>query len=73
MVRKLDPERDRFVISFDVESLYINIPTTETIDILLDLGYGDDKKQVELETGHKGSDEKTIGHLYTRIAFPIKW
>jgi len=34
-VRSLDLSRDRYKVNFDVESLFTNVPTLETIDILL--------------------------------------
>ena len=44
-VSSINPEHDPFMISFDVESLFTNIPTTETIEMILDLVY---TKGVEL-------------------------
>jgi hypothetical protein len=38
-VAHLNPEKDKFLVSFDVESLFTNIPTVETIDIIIKLAY----------------------------------
>lgn len=38
-VSKMKLDRDKFLLSFDVESLFTNIPTDETIKIILDLAY----------------------------------
>lgn len=37
----LDPKIDRYIVSFDVESLFTNVPTVETIDILFKLVFKD--------------------------------
>ena len=36
-VKSLNPQQDRYNVSFDVESLFTNVPTVGTINILLDL------------------------------------
>ena len=38
----LNPEIDRFMASFDVDSLFTNVPTKETIDLILDLAFAKD-------------------------------
>lgn len=43
-VSKLDHEKDKYLVSFDVESLFTNIPTTETIELILDLAFKNEKK-----------------------------
>jgi hypothetical protein len=35
----LDQSKDKYIVSFDVESLFTNIPTLETIDLILKLVY----------------------------------
>ena len=40
----LNPKVDRYILSFDVESLFTNIPTLETIDIIVKLVYTKNKK-----------------------------
>jgi hypothetical protein len=35
----LDPTSDKYLVSFDVESLFTNVPTLETIDIILNLAF----------------------------------
>jgi len=37
MIRKIGVDNDRYLVSFDVESLFTNVPTRETIEIILDL------------------------------------
>jgi hypothetical protein len=44
-VRDLDTNSDQYLVSFDVESLYTNIPITETIDIILRLAYPDENTE----------------------------
>ena len=39
-VRDLNKETDKYMVSFDVESLFTNIPTDETIEIILSKIYG---------------------------------
>jgi len=43
-VSDLNPKVDRYMLSFDVESLFTNIPTLETIDIIVKLVYTKNKK-----------------------------
>lgn len=43
-VSRLDPKVDKYIVSFDVESLFTNIPTVETIEIILDLAFEKDSK-----------------------------
>ncbi len=38
-VATLDQSKDKYIVSFDVESLFTNIPTLETIDLILKLVY----------------------------------
>lgn len=38
-VSQLNIERDSYLVSFDVESLFTNIPTNETINIILDRAF----------------------------------
>jgi hypothetical protein len=38
-VRNIDLNTDRYIVSLDVESLFTNVPTLETIEILLDLAF----------------------------------
>lgn len=38
-VSLLDVEKNKYMVSFDVESLFTNVPTTETIEIILDLAF----------------------------------
>ena len=39
----LNTENDKRMVSFDVESLFTNIPTRETIEIILDITHGPEK------------------------------
>jgi hypothetical protein len=41
-ISKLDSNVSRYQESFDVESLFTNVPTKETIDIILDMVYTGD-------------------------------
>ena len=43
----LNTENDKQMVSFDVESLFTNIPTRETIDIILDITHGPEKVRNE--------------------------
>lgn len=43
-VSTLDQHSDRYNVSFDVESLFTNVPTLETIDILLDLAFKEEAR-----------------------------
>ena len=43
-VSKLNTNSDKYMISFDVESLFTNVPTTETIEIILNRIYKDGLK-----------------------------
>jgi hypothetical protein len=43
-ISKLDSNVSRYQVSFDVESLFTNVPTKETIDIILDMVYTADVK-----------------------------
>jgi hypothetical protein len=43
-IRKIDVDNDRYLVSFDVKSLFTNVPTSETIEIILDLAYRDGAK-----------------------------
>ena len=40
-IGNLDLNNDRYLVSFDVESLFTNVPTIETINIILDLAFKD--------------------------------
>ena len=42
-VSQLEPNEDSEMLSFDVESLFTNVPTLETIEQILDLAYKDGK------------------------------
>ena len=44
-IKSINPRADKFMSSFDVESLFTNIPTNETIEIILNRIYKDDIKQ----------------------------
>lgn len=43
-VSKLDQQKDKYIVSFDVESLFTNIPTKETIELILDLAFKNEKE-----------------------------
>ena len=43
-IRKINVDNDLYLVSFDVESLFTNLPTSETIEIILDLAYIDGAK-----------------------------
>ena len=38
-INHLDAGTDRYIVSFDVESLFTNVPTLETIDLILELAF----------------------------------
>ena len=38
-ISKLSVDEDRFLVSFDVESLFTNVPTLETIELIMDLAF----------------------------------
>ena len=38
-VKDLKVSYDRYMVSFYVESLFTNVPTTETIELILDLAF----------------------------------
>jgi hypothetical protein len=40
-IRQIDVNKDRYLVSFDVESLFTNVPTLETIELILDLAFTD--------------------------------
>jgi hypothetical protein len=40
-IGSLNVNEDRYLVSFDVESLFTNVPTLETIEIILDLAFKD--------------------------------
>ena len=40
-IRFVEPKLDRFLVSFDVESLFTNVPTVETIDLIIELAFKD--------------------------------
>ena len=40
-ITNINPDQDKYMASFDVESLFTNIPTNETIKIILDLAFKD--------------------------------
>ena len=42
-IAHLTPEVDKYMVSFDVESLFTNIPTEETIEIILNRAFPDDE------------------------------
>jgi hypothetical protein len=43
-VSRLNWKSDRYLVSFDVESLFTNVPTTETIDIIIKLAFARGRK-----------------------------
>ena len=38
-INHLDASTNRYIVSFDVESLFTNVPTLETIDLILELAF----------------------------------
>lgn len=48
-VSKIEPGEDQTMASFDVESLFTNVPTLETIELILDAVYKDNGKFEGLE------------------------
>jgi len=38
-IRNIEPSINRFLVSFDVESLFTNVPTDETINLIVDLAF----------------------------------
>ena len=42
-ITNINPDQDKYMVSFDVESLFTNIPTKETIKTKLDLAFKDDE------------------------------
>jgi hypothetical protein len=44
-VGDLRPRTDCYMVSFDVKFLFTNVPTLETIDILLNLAFKDDLRK----------------------------
>jgi len=42
-IADLTPDTDKYMVSFDVESLFTNIPTDETIEIILNRAFPDDE------------------------------
>ena len=40
-IGSLDINSDKYMVSFDVESLFTNVPTSETIEIIFDLAFKD--------------------------------
>ena len=40
-VKNINVNTDRYLVSLDVESLFTNVPTLETIEIILDLAFKD--------------------------------
>jgi len=42
-IADLTPDTDKYMVSFDVESLFTNIPTDETIEIILNRVFPDDE------------------------------
>ena len=48
---KIETNYQQYAVSFDVESLFTNIPTIETINILLDRAFADDAKFFHGMTG----------------------
>ena len=52
-ISKLDVVIDRYLVSFDVESLFTNVPTLETIELILDLAF-----PVGAETFHELSRDE---------------
>ena len=59
----LDPANDKHMASFDVESLFTNIPTKETIEIILDITHGPAK--VLNAEGRKITNKRTF-HGFNR-------
>jgi hypothetical protein len=43
-VSDLDVKVDNYMVSFDVESLFTNVPTSETIELILELAYPSNDK-----------------------------
>ena len=54
-ISHLDTSSDKNMVSFDVESLFTNIPTQETIDIIIKLAYADGNNTFH---GHTSDDLK---------------
>ena len=62
-VSKLDPTINKYLVSFDVESLFTNIPTIETIEILLDLAFKRDVNNVSNSNLFHGMDRSELKEL----------
>ena len=56
-VSKIEINDTHYVVSFDVESLFTNIPTLENINILLDRAFADDARFFH------GMTRETLEHL----------
>ena len=62
-VSQLDIARDSYLVSFDVESLFTNIPTQETIEIILKRAF---KRETDLYFGLRRGDLKKLLEICTQ-------
>ena len=67
-VKGLNFGSDKYMVSFDVETLFTNVPTLETIEIILDLAYKDSRLFHELK---REELKKFSRNMHTKIAFSI--
>ena len=58
------------IVSFDVESLFTNVPTNETIDIIIKDLYSDNKLKTVTKITQKQHAEN-IKDMYTRSSFHV--
>ena len=65
-VSKLDIERDSYLVSFDVESLFTNIPTRETIEIILNRAYNKETNPTGLYHGLRRNNLKKLLEICTQ-------
>ena len=57
-VRTMDKRQDKYLVSFDVESLFTNVPTLETIEILLELAFSNEE-----QTSFHGMSREELRYL----------
>ena len=67
-VSKLDIERDQYIVSFDVESLFTNIPTRETIEIILNRAFNKETNPTNYCHGFRRKDLKTLLGICTQMS-----
>jgi hypothetical protein len=67
-VNRINTETDKYMVSFDIESLFTNIPTQEMIEIILSIVF----EKSESFHGLKTRSKTALNNMHSRVALSVQ-